>query len=1782
MQVMNPADGSLMFGDSVPAAGFWARLVPRSASALAGACGALVAVTALAVLVGWLVDIEAIRRVVPSLPDMKPVTAVGLLTLGVALWLLRRPDVQPPQRVLGRMLAVAVAGLGAWVIAEYAWGGTMLDLLLFPDAVGGEAVTYPGRPSPHTAVALIACGLALAFLDSGARRRYRPSMVLTPTAAIVVLASLVGYLYGVDYLYGASGVSGMSLHTCAAFLLLVAGIAASRPDREPMRTFTSRGVGGRLARQFAPLMLIVPAVVAGMRLLGQDAQAAPTSLAMATVALVAVGLGVCAYTARSLDRSEVTLVVAGQQVRDERDYSAAIVASLEDGLVVTSPAGAVLDVSDAFLELTDFAREDLVGATPPLPWWPPDQEPEVESFFTNADTRDARTSQDVFLQRKTGDLIPAIATRQAVFDLNGGVRALVVTFKDNTERFLAERAIREAEEQFRTVFDDAPSGMAILSLRHRFVRVNRAFAEMTGYEPDDLLGMTVAGLTHPDDREADAAAFAAMVSGETRSSRATKRYLRADGKIVWVELQATLIVTADGNPSHVVTQGRDITAEAAAIAAREQAEAELRASEQRFRTLSMQAPIGIVESDRAGQATWMNDRWCELTGLTPEQAAGDGWAAALHPHDRERVMAGWRRATATGSDFALEYRFQHPDETIVWVSARATPLSGSDGLPVGWLGTVDDISERREQEQALRESDERFRTALDANADGFYVLQARRDRAGEIVDFIVEELNEAGARLFGTPREESIGRGMIEQFGEILRDSGIWERYCMVCETRASTDEELELPSGSGDMAWFNVRMTPLGDGLVISSRDVTERRNAELALHVSEERFHAARDTNLDSFVLLEAVRDPDGAICDFRFGEINTVGAELAGRTREQIIGRLVSEVVPESPAAKRLFTSYSSVYETGEPIDAEFSHVAPGGREQWLHHQIARVGKGVAVSTRDITEAKLIKIALQQAVALFRTTFESAPIGMILLATDGAVKRANPAALEIFGSDEARFIGTHPLDAIESDDFEPTTSEAFARLLRGEDEDFALNARFRHDAGHTVWCHVTATLVRDPDGTPAYFLAQFKDITARRKAELALHASEERFHIARDTNLDSFALLEAVRDHDGAIRDFQFSEINAVGADLAGRTREQMIGCLVSEISPDSPVSRHLFESYLSVCETGKAIDAEFAYPASDGPEQWLHHQIARIGDGVAVSTRDITEAKHIKIALQQAEALFRTTFESAPVGMVLIATDGAVKRANPAALEIFGSDEALFIGSHPLDAIQSDDLEPATGEAFARLLRGDDEDFALNARFRHSAGHTVWCHVTATLVRHTDGAPAYFLAQFEDVTAGQVARERVQWLADHDPLTGALNRRRLEQEIDRHIALTDRYGARGALLMLDIDAFKYVNDTLGHQCGDQQIKRVATILHDRLRSTDVIARLGGDEFAVLLPEGGAHEASVVAEAICRAVAEDSAAGDPQQAVKITTSIGVAVFTGTGAATHEDMLVSADIAMYNAKESGGNGACVYEPGQDQQERMRARMGWGQRIRDALAGEGFELWLQPILDLGTDTVAQHEVLLRLRDPSGELILPGAFLYAAERFDLIQEIDRHVSRRAIRMAAEHQRAGNPIVLEVNLSGKSIGDPLLLAAIEHELAETGVDASSLVFEITETDAVANVQQAREFAEKLRELGCRFALDDFGASFGSFYYLKDLPFDYLKIDGEFIRSALTNPTDRLVIQAIVDIARGLGKRTIAEFVENDETLEFLRASGVDFAQGYLVGRPQPIPEALGTTELPRAA
>lgn len=368
-----------------------------------------------------------------------------------------------------------------------------------------------------------------------------------------------------------------------------------------------------------------------------------------------------------------------------------------------------------------------------------------------------------------------------------------------------------------------------------------------------------------------------------------------------------------------------------------------------------------------------------------------------------------------------------------------------------------------------------------------------------------------------------------------------------------------------------------------------------------------------------------------------------------------------------------------------------------------------------------------------------------------------------------------------------------------------------------------------------------------------------------------------------------------------------------------------------------------------------------------------------------------------------------------------------------------------------------------------------------------------------------------------------------------------------GRPGALLLLDIDSFHIVNDSLGHEAGDRLLETVAMTLRDESRTDDLPARICADEFGLLLPRATAEQATATAERLIDLVRER---GKPA----VGASVGIATFGGSAEeVTAEGLMITADIALCEAKEDGGGRAV------DAASGPNLKLTWADRIREAIDGERIVVYAQPIFDLRKECVAREELLVRMLDDNDDVIPPSSFLPTAERLGLITEIDRLVLSKAIELAGRSQ----PIA--VNVSGASLSDPRLIADVRAAIDE-GLNPAWLDFEITETAAISNMDHARAFAQAVTEMGCGLGLDDFGTGFSSFSYLKELPIQHLKIDIEFIRELPSSPTDQRLVQALVQFAKAFGQETVAEGIENSETLNLVRAFEIDYAQGFHIGEP----------------
>ncbi len=576
-----------------------------------------------------------------------------------------------------------------------------------------------------------------------------------------------------------------------------------------------------------------------------------------------------------------------------------------------------------------------------------------------------------------------------------------------------------------------------------------------------------------------------------------------------------------------------------------------------------------------------------------------------------------------------------------------------------------------------------------------------------------------------------------------------------------------------------------------------------------------------------------------------------------------------------------------------------------------------------------------------------------------------------------------------------------------------------------------------------------------------------------------------------------------------------------------------------------------------------------------------SRHFNRSAELASALQQTEARFASAFHNAPIGMLLIDADGAVVHANRVTEGIYGT-SADYWTRRPFWAL-ADAVDGARlAERFNALLNGRINQFCLETRQSSSHGAPLWVMVSASPIPRSTEGGVRAIVQIQDVTTTRIMADRLAYQATHDELTELLNRHEFEIRLKRALDAIRIDSTQHAVLYLDLDSFKLINDACGHEAGDAMLRQVAGVLREHVRKHDAVARLGADEFAVLLEHCTRAQAAAIADKLCKAIEAHRFAWE-DKFFNAGVSIGlVALLCPDSSAA--SVMKAADAACYAAKEMGRGRVYQFDPDDAELNRLRQQVDSVAVINRALEHDRFELHAQPIRATRSrpDAPPTHlEVLVRMRDDRGAMISPGLFLPAAERFGLAPRIDRWVIRHTCAWFASHRDCLDLIEsCSINISGQSLADQELRSFIEQQFTAHHLPPAKFCFEITETAAIASIAHAQQFVGELKQRGFRFALDDFGSGLSSFAYLKALPVDVIKIDGIFVRNIAVDRLDEAMVRSIAEVARIMDKVTVAEFVEGPQQAEVLTRLGIDYLQGYGIGKPVPL--AALFDELRRAA
>jgi len=724
------------------------------------------------------------------------------------------------------------------------------------------------------------------------------------------------------------------------------------------------------------------------------------------------------------------------------------------------------------------------------------------------------------------------------------------------------------------------------------------------------------------------------------------------------------------------------------------------------------------------------------------------------------------------------------------------------------------------------------------------------------------------------------------------------------------------------------------------------------------------------------------------------------------------------------------------------------------------------------------------------------------------------------------------------------------------------------------------------------PARSPDEFDELTA------AINRLHEKTHAA-------VTALDAGQQRFHAIADYTAGWENWIGPDgrliwvnpsvqrLTGYTPDECLAMADFPLSIIASEDRGRARTELArAVRGGSGDDFEFRIRHKDGLPLWVSMSwqsiYGRAGEflGSRSSVRDISERKRMELDLQdkvmelqqsediqkrlvaqayQEQARMTSLLSAMNIGILFEDVENRVTYFNPAFRRIWLIPDAVDLaGRATRDVLGLSANVLARPDHFSKHILHVLDTHEVSDTFEIVMADGRVVTQLSYPVRDNEGRFIGRLWIYEDVTRERQTAEQLIYLAERDSLTGLYNRHRFQEELARMLADVERRKSHGALLFFDLDEFKYINDTFGHRAGDAMLIRVAGEVHALVRRNEVISRIGGDEFAVLLPDATEIDATHLAERIVRAIAQIPFRFEGQN-LRLTTSLGIALYPQHGA-NAEELVSHADAAMYHAKESGKNAWRVYRHDLDDSREMLHRLSWNDRLSNALENDLLRLHFQGVYHAADGSLSHVEALVRMQDETDadRIIMPGHFIPAAEKTGKILDIDRWVIRESIALL---KRVPNLPAIAVNISGRSFDEPTLPRYIDELLSEQGVLPRRLMVELTETSAVSDLHDAQRFIEALRQTGCRVCLDDFGTGFSSFAYLKHLKAAILKIDRLFIRDLPNDHDNQVFVKSIVDVARGMNKITVAEFVGDAETLVMLKAFGVDMVQGYHLDMPR---------------
>ena len=1093
-----------------------------------------------------------------------------------------------------------------------------------------------------------------------------------------------------------------------------------------------------------------------------------------------------------------------------------------------------------------------------------------------------------------------------------------------------------------------------------------------------------------------------------------------------------------------------------------------------------------------------------------------------------------------------------------WVRVTLMP-DVVDGKVHGIFSVMIDIDEDKRLREALERQERQLR---------FYAENIPEAIAFVGPDFRYEFVNKTFERIRGMPSEGIVGRTVTEVLGEEDAAQYFTPFVGRLMRGEACAYERLAGPA-QGEKRWYQVRLEPHmaegGEfaGYYIVGTDIHEVKLAHERLADQEAKLRLFNDNVPVSIAYLDTER---------RYVFVNRTFAEVRGKTREEIVGHTAAEVLGQK-AADELAPMVRRVM-AGETATYERQMVLPSGEKRWiLGRSVPDFGpdgkvRGMYVVGHDVQELKSAQEQLRAREEELRFFAENIPEAIVYVDLERGCTFVNNLFLVTRGFTREFLLGKFPKDVYGPEELK-LLQPGFDRVLAGEEVLYEREVSHA-SSGEKRWVRVRLTPRKDASGRVLGFYVVSTDIHDLMAVRASLMDKERELRQVIDSIPTPMAYVDVQQ---------RYRYVNDALLAYVGLPNEQVIGHTVLEVlGPErhqrlEPVLRRVFE--------GEIVSQERLIEFADGRSRWMTIRYTPRRDaagrviGYYATTSDIHEQKVVEEELRRAHSILSAHVEGTPLAVIEFDPALKVVRWSGNAASFFGwsADEALGRSLWDWRLIFEEDVEPVHA-MFRGLIAGPGSQAThLNRNYRKD-GSVIWVEWHNSALRDAAGNLVSILSLAQDVSSRIQAEERLQYMATHDGLTGLPNRLVLGDRLSGALARAQRSGHGMAVLFLDLDHFKDVNDTLGHKVGDELLRSLSRRLRAALRQSDLLVRISGDEFVVVLEdlesEGGPDRvAQKILDEVLRPFPIEG------HEVQVSASLGYAVYPEDGS-DPETLLKNADAAMYHDKELGRNSYRAFSHSLAQ--RRDQRLGLEAALRRAIRGGEFELYYQPILDVVTGHVGHVEALLRWKDPARGVVLPPTFIPVAEEAGLMRDLGRWVFEAAARQATAWNAEGNrPIAISVNLSASQLRDSTIVSELEDVLGRAGCAPNWLTLEITETSMVKDVEGVSLTLRKLRRMGFRIAIDDFGTGFSSLSHLRHLPVDTLKIDKSFV--ADINGGDRrasesggaAIVAAVTGLARGLGLEVVAEGVERPSQLAFLREQGCASFQGYLACPPMPVVE-----------